>query len=85
MSKQIILTEEGLAKLKGELMDVEKHKLPGAEKELKEICEVWGKGDPPYKDAKEQLDFYRGRVKFLSKVIENAVWNEEKGFYESTE
>lgn len=83
MSRLIILTKEGLNKFKAELNDVEANKLPQAEKEFKDVCEVCFKEDPSYQDAQEKRDFYRGRIKFLIKVIEGVNWNSEKGYYES--
>ena len=79
-----ILTKEGLQKVKGELKAVQTVNLPKAQQEFDEVRAVWGREDPPYHDASAKLKFYNHRYQYLQRLIDNATWNEEKGFYNTS-
>jgi len=80
----IKLTIEGLDKFKLELLSILTERLPKAQQDFDEVRTVWGTEDPPYHDARAKRNFYYERSVYLKRVIDNVVWNEEKGYYKSS-
>jgi transcription elongation factor GreA len=67
---QVILTKQGLKKIKEELEHVKSVKIPYADNRLKDAKEY---GDPAViRDAKAEREFYNQRIVVLKGMIETA-------------
>jgi hypothetical protein len=70
-----------IEQVKAEEKAILETKLPLAQKEFEEVCQVWSVGDHPYDTTLRKVERLESRLELLQEVVQNSVYVESVGVY----
>tara|TARA_B100001123_G_C14926635_1_gene873975 strand:- start:109 stop:591 length:483 start_codon:yes stop_codon:yes gene_type:complete len=84
--ESVLLTKEGISRLKAELEELETIRRPEVAQEIREAQELGpDQLDGQYEDAKNQQAFLEGRINEIERMLERAQVIDEKAAHKSKE